>query len=192
LDEPRPSGLKPTLRQLMIFVLFTALLAAMLRAMIRFGLLGDRIEFVCMMVPITFGFYPAPVLVALLWLLDRRGHVRSWYCSMCLAVGSILAAIMFLIEDPVCYLLTGKPTMTFPMCPLLGIACVFGAWKQWQITRPSICPNCGHRSIITIAWPIRPESKRLVNLGKHGWCASCGLEFERKAAGEWRVKEMKG
>jgi hypothetical protein len=190
LTDFRPTGLKPTLRQLMIFVLFAALLAAMLRAMLRLGLLGDRIEIICLMVPITFGFYPAPVLAILLWFLDRRGHVRSWYCSMCLTVGSILAAAMFLLEEPACCFLTGKPTMTFPMGPLLGVGCVFGAWKQWVIARPGVCPHCGRRSVISIAWPIRPGSKRRVNLGKHGWCASCGLDLERKAAGGRIAKEM--
>jgi hypothetical protein len=78
LNEPHRSGLKPTLRQLMIFVLWAALLAAAIRAMIRFGLLGDRPEIVFMMVPIMFGFNPSPVLAILLWLLDRPVWVNVW------------------------------------------------------------------------------------------------------------------
>jgi hypothetical protein len=174
LDDPRLTGLKPTLRQLMIFVLWAALLAAATRAMLRFGLLGDRIEVACLIVPIQLGFYPAPILVILLWLLDRRGHVRSWYCSMSLVAGGILAAALFLLQDPACYLLTGKPTMTFPMSPLLGLGCLFGSWKQWQLARPGVCLNCGRRTVISIPWPVLPGSRRRMNLGIHGWCASCG------------------
>jgi hypothetical protein len=185
LNEPRRGGLKPTLRQMMIFVLWAALLAAAMRAMIRFGILGDRPEIVFTMVPIMFGFYPAPVLVILLWILDRAGHVRDWYCSLCMFAGGFLAAALFLLQDPACYVWSGKPTLTFPLCPFLGLVCLFGAWKQWQVVRPGACANCGRRSVIAIAHPLRPGSRRRVNLGTHGWCASCGCEFERSAAGAW-------
>jgi hypothetical protein len=187
LSEPRPTGLKPTLRQMMVFVLWAALLAAATRAALDTGICA-RVGFICLIAPILFGFYAAPFLLILLWLLDRRGHVRNWYCSMCLVAGGILAAALFLLQDPACYLLTGRPTLIFPMGPLLSVGCLFGAWKQWQVARPSVCPNCGRRSVITIAWPIRPGSKRRINLGKHGWCASCGGEFERKGMGAWVAK----
>jgi hypothetical protein len=174
LDEPRPTGLKPTLRQLMIFVLWAALVTAAAWEALRWNLFGDRPEIVFMTAPVYLGAVPPPLLAVLFWMLDRPGRVRSWYCSMCMAAGSGLMGSFFLLEDLACYVWSGKPTLSFPFNPLFGIACLFGAWKQWQLARPGICPKCGRRSVIIIAQPLYPGSLRLVNLGKRGWCASCG------------------
>jgi hypothetical protein len=187
LDQPHPTGLKPTLRQMMIVVLWAALLTAGTRAAIQWRLLGDRPEFACINVPIHFGIYPMPLMAGLLWVLDRPGRVRTWYRSACMIAAHFQGGILFSLQDPVCYALTGRPTMTFPMGPIMALVGFSCGWMQWQTARPRQCPSCGRNSVIPIAHIVSPRSKRKFNTGKHGWCASCGVSCEREGKQEWRL-----
>jgi hypothetical protein len=190
LDQPIPTGLKPTLRQMMIVVLWAALLIAALRALIYWQLLGNSPEMVCLSVPINVGVWPLPLLAILLLLLDRPGRVRGWYCTVCLAAGGFLCGILFMLADPVCYYLTGKTTIMFPMDPIFSFVFFLAGWMQWRPIRPRQCPNCARIAVIPIAVPMNPSSKRMVNLSKHGWCASCGASCEREGKGEWRLADL--
>jgi hypothetical protein len=125
----------------------------------------------------------------LLWLLDRRGRVCNWYCSSCMIAACFLGGVVYSLSDSICYLLTGKTTILFPMWPIMGLVGFWCGWNQWQSARPRDCPECGRRSVIPIAVPIRTGSKRKFNTGKHGWCASCGATCERNYDKEWRLSE---
>jgi hypothetical protein len=188
-ERGTPLGLKPTLRQLMIVVVWAALMTAAARQMYRWGLYGTTIESYCQNVAIQVGIYLMPTLAILLWFLDRPGRVRGWYCSGCMIAAHFLGGFVFIFQDIVCYVLTGKPTMLFPMWPTIGLVGFWCGWKQWQTARPRDCPLCDHRSVIPIAVPLRPGSKRKYNIGKYGWCASCGAPCERNYDKEWRLAE---
>ncbi|WP_435008762.1 hypothetical protein P12x_000026 [Tundrisphaera lichenicola] len=187
MDEPLSTGLNPTLRQLMILVIWAGLLSAATRAVLQWRLFGDRPEILCMIVPIHLGVYPMPALAILLWAFDRPGKVRDWYRSSCMIGANLASGGLFLLQDPTCYALTGKPTQHFPMALFLGPICLLAGWHQWRAARPRVCPSCGLKSVIPIAHPARPRSKRLVNSGKRGWCASCGATFERMGKGAWQL-----
>ena len=78
MDEPHPTGLKPTLRQMMIFIVWAALLSAIARAAASGNLMAGGIENLCLTIPVCIGIYPMPILAGLLWALDRPGQVRRW------------------------------------------------------------------------------------------------------------------
>ncbi len=195
-ERGTPTGLKPTLRQMMIIVVWAALMTAASRQAYRWGGYGATVESYCQNVSIQVGIYLMPILAILLWLLDRPGRVRAWYRSGCLIAAHFLGGFVFILQDLVCYVLTGKTTMLFPMWPIIGLVGFWCGWKQWQSARPRECPECGRRSVIPIAVPLRPDSKRKFNIGKHGWCACCGLTCERDyyqgqsiQCPEWRERE---
>lgn len=171
----------------MIIVLWAALLIAGTRAAIRWHLMGDRPEFDSLTIPINDAVYPMPILAALLWTLDRPGRVRDWYLSGCMIAASFLGGILFSLQDPICYALTGRPTIIFPMGPICALAGFWSGWKQWQTARPRRCPSCGARSVVPVAHPIRPGSKRRVKSGKQGWCTGCGADCEREGTEDWRA-----
>jgi hypothetical protein len=183
LDQPHPTGLKPNLRQMMIVILWSALLTAATRALIYSRLLGTTPESLCQNIPIYLGIYPMPILAGLLWVFDRPGAVRNWCCSNCMIAACFLGGVVYSLCDPICYVLAGKTTIIFPMWPIMwpimGLVGFWCGWKQWQTARARDCPACGRRSIIPIAVATRLGSKRKFNTGKHGWCASCGANCER-------------
>ncbi len=187
MDKPHPTGLKPTLRQMMIVVLWAALLTAGIRAAIHWQIFGDSPEMACVAVPINLGIWPMPLLAALIWLLDRPGQVRTWYRSVCMIVASFLSGILFSLQDLACYYLTGRPTLTFPMGPIASLVFFWCGWMQWQQATPRRCPSCERKSVIPVARPLRPGSKRMFNTGKCGWCAICGASCERESKEEWRL-----
>lgn len=183
--RPSPTGLKPTLRQGMILVAWAALLLAATRAMIGWGLFGGTTDSVCQVVAMLVGVYPMPILAGLLWSLDRPGRVRTWYGSACMIAAQFAGGLAFCSMDLACYALTGRPTMLFPMWPLVGLVGFGCGWMQWRAARPRACPSCGRCAVIPIAHPPRPKSKRLVNNYRRGWCAGCGADCERERVGAW-------
>ena len=189
MNEPSPTGLKPTIRQLMIVILWAALLIAATRTAVVYHLLGNTPDMVCLMVPVIVNAYPMPLLALLFWLLDRPGLLRRWYMAGCLIVASFAGGILFSLMDPVCYALTGKPTMIAPMGPICALVAFWCSWKQWQVARPGSCPRCGCPSVIPIAVRLHPRSRRFVNTGNHGWCASCGQYCERRLSEAWKLVE---
>ncbi|HEX8199872.1 MAG TPA: hypothetical protein VF590_05255, partial [Isosphaeraceae bacterium] len=74
-DPHRPTGLRPTLRQGMILVIYFALLFTYLAATVRSGL--PDWSFVAQM--LSFASLMTPMTLALLYaFLDRPGPVRNW------------------------------------------------------------------------------------------------------------------
>jgi hypothetical protein len=184
---PSRTGLKPTLRQLMIVILWSALLSAAVRPLLRLGVIGFRVDFDCLMIPLLAGSMPLPLLILLLRLCDTRGPVQDWYRACCTASGSILSGILFLLQDPVCYVLTGKTSLTFPLSPILAAVFFLVGVIQLRSIWPKRCLNCGCRDVISVARPARVLSRRLINTGKDGWCAFCGATYERKGTAAWQL-----
>jgi hypothetical protein len=171
---------------MMIVVLWCALLTAASRALILWGLFGTTPESLCQAIPIYLGIYPMPILAVLLWVFDRPGLVRTWYCSNCMIAACFLGGVAYSLSDPICYVLAGKTTILFPMWAIMGLVGFWCGWMQWRTARPRDCPACGRRRVIPIAVPIRTGSRRKFNTGKQGWCASCGASCERVGKQEWR------
>jgi hypothetical protein len=182
------TGLKPTLRQLMIVILWVALLSAAIRALLSVGVLGSQVDFDCLMVPLLSSAFFMPLLAPLLWLFDRAGPVRDWYRASYIAGASILSGALFLVQDPLCFALTGRPTPTFPLAAFIALVCLLAGVKQLRDAWPKLCHRCGQRAIIPIAHPARRGSKRMVNTGREGWCAICGAAYERNGIRAWRPK----
>jgi hypothetical protein len=175
-----PTGLKPTIRQTMIIVLWSALMFAAIRVAIQWILFSNRLEFFILISPVQFGIFPMAALTALFWALDRPGHVRAWYCSVCLVVMNLMSGILFLLQDPVCYFLTGKPSLTFHMAAISGLTYLWIARMQWQQARPGRCPSCSQVSVTPNSLSFDEEFEN------NGWCASCGESCEREGEGDWK------
>ena len=180
---PSRTGLKPTLRQLMIVILWSALLSAAVRPLLRFGVIGFRVDFDCLMIPLLAGSMPLPLLILLLRLCDTRGPVQDWYRACCTASGSILSGILFLLQDPVCYVLTGKTSLTFPLSPILAAVFFLVGVIQLRSIWPKRCLNCGCRDVISVVRPARVLSRRLINTGKDGWCRVLRRDVREKGYG---------
>ena len=76
------------------------------------------------MIPFLASSIGLPLLVLLLRIFDTRGPVQDWYRACCVAGGSVLSGLVFLLQDPACYVLIGKTSMTFPMSPLVAAVCL--------------------------------------------------------------------
>lgn len=186
LHDPRPSGLRPTLRQLMIFILATALLIAAFRAMWRGGYLGNDTRSTCSGVAIFFAAYPMLLLGVLLLGLDRRGPVRTWYFACCWTGMSFISGASFLISDLASYLVSGQRPLIFPVSPILGVVCLWAGSKQLQAVWPRLCPSCGCRAVMAVARPLRPDQPKGQLTGQECWCATCGARFEKDATPGWQ------
>ena len=186
LDVPRPSGLRPTLRQLMIFILATALLIAAFRAMWRRGYLGYDNRSTCSSVAMFVAIYPMLLLGVLLLALDRRGPVRIWYFACCWTGWSFLGGASFLISDLASYLLSGQWPLIFPMSSILGVVCLWAGSKQLQSAWPRLCPSCGCRAVIAIARQVPPDQPKGQLAGQESWCSICGTRFEKDASPGWQ------
>ena len=112
--KPRPVGLKPTIRHVMIVVLWSALVLVALRVLRLGGLFAAPPEEICLSVAVVFTLWPMLLLTVLLKAIDRRGPVRDWYFACCKVAWSGLAGILLLLVEPVCYILAGRTTRAFP------------------------------------------------------------------------------
>ena len=188
-EAPLPSGLRPTIRQVLIFILWAALIMAAGRTLAGWGLLGSSVEDYCMNIAIHVASLPMCLLGMLILVLDRRGSVRSWYVSWCIGLlWSVVAATALILQDLVCYLLTGRPTVTFPLMPCIGLFLFWAGFKQWRLLRPKPCGACGQWTIIPngrLAHPGRPWDRRAA---REGWCATCGALYERVDLAPWQAK----
>ena len=189
-EAPLPSGLRPTIRQVLIFILWAALIMAASRALLGWGLLGHDVESYCMSIAMHVAGLPMFLLGMLILVLDRRGSVRSWYVSCCIGLlWSVVAATALVLQDLVCYLLTGRPTMTFPLMPCVGLFLAWAGFKsQWRLLRPRPCGACGRRAVVPngrLAHPGRPWDRRAA---REGWCATCGALYERVELAPWKPK----
>ena len=178
---PSPAGLRPTIRQLMILVLGVAAFLAPLFGLLKAGLLGNRTEDVCLAVALLVATCPGPLLMALLAALDRRGPTRGWYIRRVMAAGSALAGVSMLTVDPICRAVTSRPTLVFPMFPIVGVVSLWGFWSEWRSACPGRCPSCDRASVIAVATRFRPPRTR----GDDGWCASCGEVYAREGPVAW-------
>ncbi len=189
--SPGPIGLKPTLRQLMIVILWVALLLTFMRAMQGWGLFGNKPEDICMNVGLFIGTCPMPLLWVLLLGLDRRGPVRGWYLTCCGVGYGVLAGASFLLTDAVCFALCGRPTLVFPLFPLPSAVMFWGATMQSRAAWPRRCPCCGCQAAIA-TW----EAARIASPGgrkmAQGWCAICGAACEREGLTAWLPKVDEG
>ena len=183
--QPSRTGLKPTIRQMMILVMWAALVSAGVRVLYSSHVIGFSIEFNCIMIPLLVSSIGLPLLVLLLRIFDTRGPVQDWYRAGCMAGGSLLSGLVFLLQDPACYVLIGKTSLTFPTAPLVAAVCLVTGAIQLRSLLPRQCAHCGRRDVITVARPARVGSRRLINTGNHGWCANCGATYERKGKEAW-------
>jgi hypothetical protein len=183
MQTPRAAGLCPTLRQLMILVLAVATLCAALISSYRNGFLGNKPDIVCLNLAFVIGVWAVPWLMFLLFMFDRRGHVRNWYIGQLMAGGGLLTAAAFLMVDPVSWALTGRKTLVFPLLPITGAVCLISTMFAMRAVRPGRCLFCGRRSVIGVASRFGPTRIR----HDTGWCVTCGADYERENMGEWKT-----
>ena len=187
-DVPLPTGLKPTIRHLMIVVIWAALMLAVVR--LAPGLQGPGVapEMAFMLVAISVGFWPMALLVSLLTILDRRGPVRGWYVSCCSVVGSFVNVAGMLLIDPVSFALSGRATPAFPMFPFCALVCLFAGVMQLRLIWPRRCLRCEGRGIIPTGRLIRCRPPH-ETATFHGWCSRCGADYERESSKPWATLE---
>ena len=170
----RPTGLGPSIRQVMIVVLWAALLLTVFRFAARWHFFHQPAPIFWLVVPVLVACYPMPWLALLLRLGDRPGPVRTWWVSACLATAGLVAGVSFLGQDLLCFLQSGQPTGTFPLAPLMGLMALWSGARQWQSLTPGLCPSCGRRSVIALRRRRKPSIQ--------GWCARCGALKDLGAA----------
>lgn len=176
IATPRPRGLKPTLRQVMIVVLWAAIDLAGVRLMAEADAFGPRRDVACVVVAMAVAAVPMPLLAILIAVLDRPGPIRDWYLTLS-ALGFVgVVCVAILAQEPVCYLLTGGFSPYF-FLPLLLVPAGVGPIREiWWRVRPGVCASCGRRSVISVR---KPGSRLAEMTGLHGWCATCGAAFVR-------------
>ena len=184
-DVPGPSGLKPTLRQGMIVVLWSALLVAAVRAMISWGLFVGPPEVLIMSIATMISVWPPMLLCLLLIVFDRRGPVGRWHVDLRQIGCSYLGIASFLLLEPACLAWAGRTSMIFPLFTILGL---FGAWTNTMHLRsiwPKRCDRCGSLAVIaTGSFPDRfgPIGGPRSSAGG----AACGTMFEKGHATVWQ------
>ena len=102
-----------------------------MRTLLNWRVLGFRVDFDYIMIPILAGSFPLPLLAILIRLLDVKGPVREWYRACCMAAMSVVSGILFVGQDAVCLTTRiGQPTLMFPVAPVLGAVCLVAGWFQ--------------------------------------------------------------
>lgn len=157
----RPNGLRPTLRQLMILVVHSALLFALVTPFLR----GGSLLIASIVLPLS-----PPLLAGLILLLDTPGPVKYWLVGLIasptlagfVAWLDFLAVLVFLDVDMGTRGLDGVFTLLvlllLVLLNVLGLASLFLVFKRL----PRRCPECGKRSMLPLA--------------KLRWCATCGFK----------------
>ena len=191
--EPLPSGLRPTIRQGMIVVLWAALLSAWVRFSLMWGLFHMPTPDLCSLLAMFFSCVPMYLLGFLLLAFDRRGPMRMWYVSWCHHFVGLLAAVGFPLSELVCFLITGSPTWLFPWTIILAPVLLVGFYLFARHVIPGRCLDCGRRAVIPTsplaAAPALPGQSRPT---LEGWCACCSARYERQGLSAWTPKEPKG
>ena len=183
MNEPSPTGLKPTLRQTMIVILWAALLSfATIRETGRWQRAGVSVQWLCVFVPMMVAVGPVPLLALLLHLLDRPGRMSTWYFTECKIIALLLTGFALCLHEPLSYALTGGSTKLFPVGTFAVLLSFWLSLKHWKIAFPRNCPSCGLRSVIPTT---------TLQHGEHGWCARCGADCEREKLEPWRLAESR-
>ena len=146
----RPNGLRPTLRQLMILVVHSALLFALVRPFLR----GGSPLIASIVIPLT-----PPLLAGLILLLDSPGPVKYWLVG--LIASPTLAGFVAWLDFLALWARTRQLDRVFPLLVLLnvlGLASLALVFKRL----PGRCPECGRRTMLPLA--------------QLRWCASCGFK----------------
>ncbi len=146
----RPNGLRPTLRQLMILVVHSALLFALVTPSLR----GGSLLIASIAVPLT-----PPLLAGLILLLDAPGPVKYWLVG--LIASPTLVGFVAWLDFVAMAMGTHGLDRVFPLLVLLN---VLGLSSLVLVFRrlPGRCPECGKRSMLPLA--------------QLRWCATCGFK----------------
>jgi hypothetical protein len=146
----RPNGLRPTLRQLMILVVHSALLFALVRPFLR----GGSPLIASIVIPLT-----PPLLAGLILLLDAPGPVKYWLVGL-VASPTLLGFVAWLDVLAVA-LGTRVLDRAFPLLVLLNVLALSSLVLVFK-RLPKRCPECGKRSMLPLA--------------QLRWCATCGFK----------------
>ena len=146
----RPNGLRPTLRQLMILVVHSALLFALVTPFLR----GGSLLIASIALPLS-----PPLLAGLILLLDAPGPVKYWLVG--LIASPTLAGFVAWLDFLAVEMGTHGLDRVFPLLALLN---VLGLASLYLVSKrlPRRCPECGKRSMLPLA--------------QLRWCASCGFK----------------
>jgi hypothetical protein len=166
-------GLKPTLRHLMILILFSAIMSALIAPMYR----EDQAPSARDKVVVAFGLGAATSLLlpALIMVLDRPGPTRTWYAVAVFWISmlALMGGAWWIVADSGLYprprFINGYlKWIVYLAIPLVAVRCVCRL-------APAGCPSCGRRT--------------LIYAGQSAWgpplirsCASCGARYR---AGGW-------
>ena len=145
----RPNGLRPTLRQLMILVVHSALLCALVAPFLR----GGSLLIASIVLPLS-----PPLLAGLVLLLDTPGPVKYWLVG--LIASPTLAGFVAWLDFLAVAMGPRGLDRVFPLLVLLnvlGLSSLFLVFKRL----PRRCPECGKRSMLPLA--------------QLRWCATCGF-----------------
>jgi hypothetical protein len=151
-------GLRPTLRQLLILVLFFALVSAVMVPPLKSG----SYLIASFVLPFTL-----PILAVLILLFDRRGPIKFWLVGLLASL--FLPAVVVWVDAMVAIALGPQITqwsvssaqgiVILVILNSLGISVLFRVRRYW----PRRCPEC--------------RSRALLPLGRVQWCAACGFRL---------------
>lgn len=147
-----PYGLRPTLRQMMIVVVFAALAAAVFKA-------TSELERT-LLLP-----FASPLLALAVAVLDRPGPAKFW-------LAGLIASLFVPLLAATCDLAIWRSGVGGPV-PVVVLLCANAAGMigLHRVARrlPQVCPGCGLRSRL-------PLGRHAAGMR---WCASCGLTERR-------------
>ncbi len=176
-DTPSPAGLKPTLRQLAILVLWAALTFAAIRFLIAREYFGRGAEQRCLEVALFIAVWPVPLMRGLLFLLDRPGPIRRWYVACCRPIWFLVAGIAFLLAGLASWALPGRMTGGGAFRVFTGMVCLRRFLKGCKRGRTAEFLCCARRVVIPFVSPLAQPNGPV----EVGWCAGCGEGFEPRA-----------
>jgi hypothetical protein len=162
-------GLRPTLRQLMILVLFAAIVSSLTAPSLRGKSLWTNYLLISMVL-IT-----SPLVLAMLILfLDRPGPAKYWLVGL---VASLSWPAYVLWLDWF-FLSLGEWRNGWIIC--LVIINLFGLGSLFRIYRklPKFCPACKEHALL----PLGRARNRFY------WCASCGSKGDQAKMADIRAK----
>ena len=146
----RTNGLRPTLRQLMILVVHSALLFALVRPFLR----GGSLLAASIVLPLS-----PPILAGLILFLDAPGPVKYWLVGL-VASPTLMGFVVWIDFLALTFSPHTLPRVIPLLFPLnvLGLASLILVFKRL----PRRCPECGKRSLLPLA--------------QLRWCATCGFK----------------
>ena len=88
--------------------------------LLNWRIIGVQIEFDCILIPLLASSFPLPILAILIRMLDLKGPVREWHRAVAWQRRAAFSGILYLTQDAICFALTGRNTLMFPISPILG------------------------------------------------------------------------